>query len=332
MVFLHTTSGRSDETIEIRQSLAPGDVRVMEAFSSLFKQLSKTVQRDILAHLYSQCFTDVPRIEDSPRDMTISESGNQYVSMQDVYIQPYYTTNGGKTQLDGSISVDYILCTGNTADIDGQDPSTSITSTDPTSPSDRYGDISIPSPSAYSNSPENRASKLVDLPETKFSQHACIHPPTCARSLTKEMMELAQGPDPRPSISDDDDTNPAEIPQALEYYDIHNNGRKGYAIRPVLSGFPPWTELQQLKSVAHRLQYEIGDIVYIYLGNSDSDGIALIREIRDLGDGRAMICVLWYAGFDEAVTYKCRNLDLWPRKYTHMVTNQLAVLMWDTAN
>jgi hypothetical protein len=44
----------------------------------------------------------------------------------------------------------------------------------------------------------------------------------------------------------------------------------------------------------------IGFFIYIYLGNSDDDGIALIREIRDLGDGRAVICVLWYAAFEEA--------------------------------
>jgi hypothetical protein len=143
---------------------------------------------------------------------------------------------------------------------------------------------------------------------------------------------MAQVPGSKRPISDDDNMNPAEVPQAFEYYDIHNNGRKDYVIRPVVLGLPPWEELQQLKSIVHRVQYEVGDIVYIYLGNSDDDGIALIREIRDLGDGRAMICVLWYAAFEEAVTYKCRNLHLWPRGHTHMVTNQLAVLMWDTAN
>jgi hypothetical protein len=125
---------------------------------------------------------------------------------------------------------------------------------------------------------------------------------------------VAQVPCLKRPISDDDDTNPVEVPQAFEYYDIHNNGRKGYVIRPVVTGLPPWEELQQLKSIVHKVQYEIGDIVYIYLGSNDSDGIALIREIRDFGDGQAMICVLWYAAFEEVVTYRCRNLHLWPRK------------------
>lgn len=218
-----------------------------------------------------------------------------------------------------------------TSDIPGQDHSPSITAMDLINQSDRYGDPSIPSRSVYSNLPGDRADKLVNLDsETKLSQNACGRRPSCAHSLSTEV--VAQAPCLKQPISDDDNTNPAEVPQAFEYYDIHNNGRKGYVIRPVVFGLPPWEELQQLKSIVHKVQYEIGDIVYIYLGNSDSDGIALIREIRDLGDGRAMICVLWYATFEDAVTYKCRNLHLWPRKHTHMVTNQLAVLMWDTAN
>lgn len=197
--------------------------------------------------------------------------------------------------------------------------------------SDRYADTSIPSPNVYSNLPGDRADKLVNLhTKTKLFQNACVRRPSCTHSLSTEV--TAQVPGSKRPISDDDNMNPAEVPQAFEYYDIHNNGRKGYVIRPIVFGLPPWEELQQLKSIVHRVQYEVGDIVYIYLGNSDDDGIALIREIRDLGDGRAMISVLWYAAFEEAVTYKCRNLHLWPSGHTHMVTNQLAVLMWDTAN
>jgi hypothetical protein len=47
-------------------------------------------------------------------------------------------------------------------------------------------------------------------------------------------MELAQGPGSRRPDSDGDGANLAEVPHALEYYDIHNNGRKGYVIRPVV--------------------------------------------------------------------------------------------------
>lgn len=144
--------------------------------------------------------------------------------------------------------------------------------------------------------------------------------------------EIKRGWEPKVRSPDGDTEEQVDVPQALEYYEVHNNGRRGYVIHPIEPGLHPWKELRQLQSVVHRDQYEVGDIVYIYFGDGFDDGIALIRDIRDLGDGRAVICILWYATVEESIAYKCKNLESWPQGKTHMLTNQLAVLMWDTTN
>jgi hypothetical protein len=76
---------------------------------------------------------------------------------------------------------------------------------------DRDADTSIPSPRFYSSLPGDRTDKLVNLDsETKLSQKTCIRRPSCAHSLSTEV--VAQAPCLKQPISYDDDTNPAEVP------------------------------------------------------------------------------------------------------------------------
>jgi hypothetical protein len=84
-------------------------------------------------------------------------------------------------------------------------------------------DTSILSLNIYSNLPIDRAGKLVNLhSKTKLLQNACVRHPSYAHSLSTEAM--AQVPGSKQPSSNDDNINPAEVPQALKYYDIHNNG------------------------------------------------------------------------------------------------------------
>ena len=70
--------------------------------------------------------------------------------------------------------------------------------------------------------------------------------------------------------------------------------------------------------------------LYSLWGKDDS--IAQIRQIRDLGDGRKVICVLWYYSRYEMRAFECANMSLWPEDCSYTLSTQLWVLMWDTVN
>jgi hypothetical protein len=78
--------------------------------------------------------------------------------------------------------------------------------------------------------------------------------------------------------------------------------------------------------------YFVDDIVYILLQGEQDDSVAQLRQIRDLGDGRTVIFVSWYYSRDEVRRFHCDNMSSWPTGCSHMLSNQLQVLMWDTMN
>ena len=120
---------------------------------------------------------------------------------------------------------------------------------------------------------------------------------------------------------------------ALELYIISNNGKKTYSIKPIWQAMPEWQNLVSLPTVVFaRENYSINDVVYILMQEGKDDPIAQIRQIRDLGGGRKVICVSWYYSRDEMRTMNCANMSLWPEDCSYMLSTQLQVLMWDTMN
>ena len=53
--------------------------------------------------------------------------------------------------------------------------------------------------------------------------------------------------------------------------------------------------------------------------------------MRDLGDGRFVLLVVWYVGQKECQRL-LRNEKKVPIRTSHVLTNQLDVLLWDTVN
>lgn len=98
-------------------------------------------------------------------------------------------------------------------------------------------------------------------------------------------------------------------------------------------GVKPWQELERLQYVEHASEeYHLGDLVYIYTGEK-ADSTARIWDIRATGDseGRKEICVSWLWTKQEA---KKEFVDTseWPGDTTHIDSNWLQVLPWDTIN
>jgi hypothetical protein len=119
---------------------------------------------------------------------------------------------------------------------------------------------------------------------------------------------------------------------ALELYIIRDSGKKAYSIQPVWQVLPKWQNLVSLSTVVSaRENYSVNDVVYILMQGEQDDAIAQIREIRDLGDGRKVICVSWYYSRYE-MRANCANMSLWPEDCSYMLSTQLQVLMWDTMN
>jgi hypothetical protein len=73
-------------------------------------------------------------------------------------------------------------------------------------------------------------------------------------------------------------------------------------------------------------------VVYILLQGEQDDSIARVRQIRDLSDGRKVICVLWYYSRHEVRRLKCSNPGSWPKGSRYMLSTQMQILMWDTIN
>lgn len=125
----------------------------------------------------------------------------------------------------------------------------------------------------------------------------------------------------------------SKVELAVEYYSVVRNGRRNHYIIRQDQSVPRWADLASLPHLDYRgVTYKAGDIVYILLAESKEDSCAKIREIRDLGDGRKVISVLWYFTIKDAKRYGCKTLKGWPRGKSHILASMLQVIMWDTIN
>lgn len=123
------------------------------------------------------------------------------------------------------------------------------------------------------------------------------------------------------------------VKPALELFTVRRSKRVNYSIQRKTVNVPRWRELCSLPSTSHAgVDYAVGDFVYILLQGNKEDAIAKIRDIKDLNDGRRVICVSWCCSEDEAREWRCSNMTEWPTGYSHMLSTHLQVLMWDTAN
>jgi hypothetical protein len=119
---------------------------------------------------------------------------------------------------------------------------------------------------------------------------------------------------------------------ALEIYRVENNGGPDFCVQRVLEGFPQWTELAICGQVdCNGTTCGVGDEVLVLLDGPGEDARARIQEIRDLEDGRFVLLVAWHIGQKE-----CRRLSRNKKKVSirtsHVLTNQLDAVLWDTVN
>ena len=126
--------------------------------------------------------------------------------------------------------------------------------------------------------------------------------------------------------------NSTSTEMAVTLYTIRNGGRKTYTVRRVRQSLPKWEDLQSLPSLSYTGQvYSIHDVVYIRMEDG-RDEMAQIRQIRDLGNSRKVILVLWYYSREETRTLKGVDMSAWPDESLYMVSTCMQVLMWDTLN
>ena len=126
--------------------------------------------------------------------------------------------------------------------------------------------------------------------------------------------------------------NSTSTGMAVTLYTIRNGGGKNYTVRRVRQSLPKWEDLQSLASLSYTEQiYSIHDAVYILIEDG-RDEMAQIRQIRDLGNGRKVILVLWYYSREETRTLKGINMSAWPGESLYMVSTRMQVLAWDTLN
>ena len=119
---------------------------------------------------------------------------------------------------------------------------------------------------------------------------------------------------------------------AVTLYTIRSGGEKTYTVRRVCQSLPKWEDLQSLPCLSYTEQvYSIHDVVYILMEDG-RDEMAQIRQIRDLGNGRKVILVLWYYSREETKTLKGVNMSAWPGESLYMVSTRMQVLMCDTLN
>ena len=126
--------------------------------------------------------------------------------------------------------------------------------------------------------------------------------------------------------------NTTSTERAVTLYRIRNGGRKTYTVRRVRQSLPNWEDLQSLPSLSYTEQvYSIHDVVHILMEDG-RDEMAQIRQIRDLGNGRKAILVLWCYSREETRTLKGINMSAWPGESLYMVSTRMQVLTWDTLN
>lgn len=94
-----------------------------------------------------------------------------------------------------------------------------------------------------------------------------------------------------------------------------------------------WLQLQELQTVEYAgVDYSLDEVVYVYTAEED-DSPARIREIRDTKDyrGRKEICVSWLYS-EEEVRPSCNNPEDWSSGATHIDSERLQIVPWDTLN
>lgn len=124
-----------------------------------------------------------------------------------------------------------------------------------------------------------------------------------------------------------------DIEDEPECYRVVRNGHRNHRIVRLHKNVPQWKCLASLQDMTYRGgKYKVGDIVYILLQDYAKDSCAKICDIRDLGDGRKVISALWHFTIKDARSCGCKTLKRWPKGKTHMLTNMLQILMWDTIN
>lgn len=114
---------------------------------------------------------------------------------------------------------------------------------------------------------------------------------------------------------------------------VSTHDRKTYFIERKTVKVPKWTEVRKLTSTSHAgVVYTVGDLVYNLLQGEREDAIAKIGEIRDLRDGWNLVYVSWYYSPDEAKEWSCSKMTELPIGCSHLLSTQVQVLMWETAN
>ena len=119
-----------------------------------------------------------------------------------------------------------------------------------------------------------------------------------------------------------------DIEAEPEYYRVVRNGHRDHYIVRRHKNVPRWNSLTYLPDMRyHGVRYKVGDVVCILLQDNAEDSYAKICEIRDLGDDRRVISILWYFTIKDARSCGCTTLNKWPKGKIHMLTNMLQVLM-----
>ena len=143
---------------------------------------------------------------------------------------------------------------------------------------------------------------------------------------------------PEPQTSNGPHTSPTigvELEEAEKCYQVRHNGQR-YTItrkRGARKEVGAWNDLAELSSVQfQQWTFKVGESIRIRMQNNKDDAFALIRQIKDLGDGRKVMFVLWYCSFDDIKDWGCINMEDWPEGRSLMLTTWMDVLMSSTAN
>jgi hypothetical protein len=136
-----------------------------------------------------------------------------------------------------------------------------------------------------------------------------------------------------PSVGMETLQSTPSLSPAAEPYVIRSTGKGTFSVQTVSRGMPKWQQLESIPSVhVDTNLYSVDDVVYILLQGEQDDSIARVRQIRDLSDGRKVVCVLWYYSRREVRRLKCSNPGSWPKGSRYMLSTQMQILMWDTIN
>ncbi len=76
----------------------------------------------------------------------------------------------------------------------------------------------------------------------------------------------------------------------------------------------------------------VDDTIEVETQGSEDNSIVRICEIRSLEDGHYLLLVSWYCSRKEMYQSKCKNKKSWPQGHSHMESNHMQIIMWDTTN